>query len=151
MTTRKRGSPAVAARERSRARRKAQIGSGVAGASTGTGIIALIELIPDNSPFRNIVLYLAPSATVVASVAWAHMETSVKSWLDDRRIKHEAHKARQLAKRIDKDPHATESHKSQMRQEAERLDVLVMQVHRNRVEAFIAIDKIERADTENEE
>jgi hypothetical protein len=114
---------------------------GVAGASTGTSLLVLLNLLPDKSLLKPILTYLSPSITIVTSLAWAYTTSAFKDWLNDKRIAAEREKIKQLVHQVELDPQSSEEHKKAVRKESEKVELTLIEIHTERIEAIRAIDK----------
>lgn len=114
---------------------------GVAGASTGTTLLVLVNLLPEGSLIKPVLTYLSPAITVVTGLTWAYAISTLKNWLDDRRLKAESEKAKELIRRIESDPRVSEEHKKAIRQKSEELDLILIEIHTDRIETIRTIDK----------
>jgi hypothetical protein len=119
-----------------------QWGGSVAGASTGTGVLVLISLLDNQSSLRPILTYLSPSITVLTGILWAYTIRSIKDWVNDRRLRSERSKARNLVKQVEADQQASEQHKKRMRERSERLDLMMIDLNIERIQAIRSIDKL---------
>jgi hypothetical protein len=52
--------------------------------SGGTLLVLLANNLPANSPWRTVLLYVAPSVSVLTGAAWWWIQLKVANWLRDR-------------------------------------------------------------------
>lgn len=117
-------------------------GGGVAGAGTGTSLLVLVSLLPDSHPLKRVLTYTVPSLTLVTSAVWAYATGSIRSWLNDLRINSEIKKANILLLHIEADQQASEQHRKAIRERKEKLELMLIEVHTERVEAIRAVDRL---------
>src|ERR1044072_3125310 len=94
---------------------------GIAGASAGTGLLALVNLLPDGSPLRLVLTYLSPSITILTTLLWSHVYLSIQGWLNDWGLSVESRKVKHLLRQVESDPQSSEQHKRKMREKSEHL------------------------------
>lgn len=100
----------------------------VVGASVGTGIAAVAQLIPeDYKAARAAISIAAPVVAVVGAIVWAWFS----KWLDRTLKRIDANdalkKARRVRDRVLKDPHATVAHKRRVQQNVEEFEELILE------------------------
>ena len=120
----------------------AQLEGGVAGATTGTGVLALSTLLPENSQFKAVLVFLSPSITVLASVFWSYFISSTKDWLQYRRVEAERKRAHEYVRQAEADPNSSDEYKKKMRQKAEEMNLLLVERQTKRVEIILTLDEI---------
>jgi hypothetical protein len=114
-----------------------QVGSGLAGATGGTSFLALVSLFPEGSNFKQIAQFVAPTMTVVLSLAWAFVLNRLNVYFADRQLEAELRKAEDEYKRTVLDPGIAQKTKDEMKKKVEALRLLKFNVHTGRVEAIV--------------
>lgn len=120
-----------------RRRRGTPVGAGVAGASGGTGLLALVSSIPDANPWKALLTFATPSAAIAISAIWLYLKTKFDNWIADRTIRDEITKAEQALAAIEADSNSTDRLKSEARKHVEALRILQIQLHRNRIQIVV--------------
>ena len=110
--------------------------AGLAGASGGTILIGLINLLGPG-PFKEVAIILSPSMAVILSALWLYIRRRLSANLGNSYVEGELNKAEELLARIEADPNATQSGKDRARAEVETLRSLQFQIHRKWIEAVI--------------
>src|SRR5262249_40867242 len=72
---------------------KTPLGAGVAGASGGTSILALVSSIPDTSHWKPVLLFATPTIAVAISAIWVFAMSVLQNWIDDIYLDYQLKKA----------------------------------------------------------
>jgi hypothetical protein len=113
------------------------LGAGVAGASGGTGILALVGSLPDTSIWKPVLTYAAPTIAVLVSAIWLFAKSRFDAWLADRSLAAEIEKAVGGLRDLEGDPNCSEKVKRNARTHVDGLKLLRIQLHSKRVRAII--------------
>lgn len=105
----------------------------VAGGGGSGGLIVFLASTYMVPPLQDIAIYVAPTIGILAGGGLGLAQNSVRAWNADRTIKAELEKAKARLKEIETDLNSTSAHKESARKEVEALELLSLQVHRNRI------------------
>jgi hypothetical protein len=114
-----------------------QVGGGLAGATGGTSFLALASLFPEGSTFKQIAQFVAPTLTVVLSIAWAFALNRLQVYFADKQLEAELKKAEEEYKKTVSDPGIAQKTKDEMQKRVEALRLLKFNVHTDRVETIV--------------
>lgn len=121
---------------------EAHWGGGLAGATTGTSLLALVQVFPEGSPYKTLLTYLSPSITIITTLLWTHVYLSTRDWLSDRRVKSEKEKADRLFQEAAADVTSSEEFRKLMQKKKEDFRLIMLDLHMRRVEIIKSIDKL---------
>src|SRR6266576_240280 len=116
-----------------------QVGGGLAGATGGTSLLALAQLFPEGSNVKQIAQFMAPTLTVVLSLAWAFALDWLRVYFADRQLEAELKKAENECTRTVSDPAIAQKTKDEMQKRVEALRLLKFNVHTDRVESIVGL------------
>ncbi len=105
----------------------------VAGASGGTGIIAIAQLLPQqDSTARALLSFMAPVATVILASTWPKFRAWLSRQIDRTLWRIEINgaltEARKHRDNVLADPQASSAHKRTAQQNVERLELIVFEM-----------------------
>jgi len=115
------------------------IGAGVAGASGGTGILAMVSAIPDTSQWKPILTFASPTVAVAITAIYVFTTSIFEKWLADRSLASELTKADDALREIEADPKSSETLKTNARTKVEALRLLKLTLHTNRAQAIVDV------------
>lgn len=113
------------------------LGAGVAGASGGALLIALVAYLPIEESSRSLLVLLCPTATVLISGGWIWTRNQIESMLAQRELKRLAEGLRQRLRAAIADTSTSEEHRNQLRAELEELDRLLVRADLDKIKALI--------------
>jgi len=106
-------------------RLRGSVSSGLAGAGGGTGLLALVQSLDDHAYWKPVLIFLAPTATVVIAEIWFYAKQALNRYVHDRTtaffINSTIRKAIKERDTINTDPHASEEHKLKLQKDVEML------------------------------
>jgi hypothetical protein len=109
-------------------RRKTPVAS-IAGASAGTGLVGAAHLLPPGwAGIRDILIYLAPGATVGFRFGWLWLADWAASVAEQRGIAQLVADAEAAVRRIHANPASTPRHKQQAQAKLEALQMLQIEL-----------------------
>ena len=127
-------------------KRRRGVGAGLSGAVAGTGITYLVQLLPENSPYKNSLLLAIPSVSVALSVAalFCYKEI-VATWLKYKETSEKEEFLRLAEERLH-DANATPEHKNEVRLKLEAFQTSELDRSLNRVKSLQEVRaKVERS------
>jgi hypothetical protein len=104
------------------ARGRSTVGAGVAGATGGTSLLALVNTIPDSSRWKPVLTFASPTIAVAISGLWVFLKTRLEIWGDDRSLDSELKKAEETLKVIESDKSSSDKTTEDARKKMEALD-----------------------------
>ncbi len=113
--------------------RQKTIGASAAGAGGGTLLIVLANSISVESPWRSVLLYAAPSASVLFSILWLWLKVAVANYVQDLQIRSLARRAKETLDQALSNPNTSSKHKEAMRARMEELEVFLADRHMGRI------------------
>lgn len=103
------------------------LGASVAGASAGTGLLGLVQLIPnEHQQFRSVLVLLTPALTVILSIVWENVTGVLKIWLRRARVEWTLKEARKQRDQVMGSRFSTDAHKADVQSRCETLEKLLM-------------------------
>jgi hypothetical protein len=117
--------------------RKSTVGAGVAGASGGTGLLAVVNSIPDTSHWKPLLMFAAPTIAVAISGLWALAMKWLDNWIADRSLDSELRKAETTLLAIEADQRSSDRIRKEARAKVEALRLLKITLHSNRAQAIV--------------
>jgi len=115
------------------------VGAAVAGASGGTGLLALVNAIPDNSHWKPLLIFASPTISIAITGIWVFVMKRLDNWLADRSLDAELRKAETALRAIEADPQSSERVKKDARTKVEALRMLKLTLHSNRAQAIVGV------------
>lgn len=101
-------------------------GAGLAGAGGGTGLLVLINLVPETqNELRSFLTYLAPTASVALAALWTFAASRVAHALQRQRLDDMVKRARLQRDAIWNNPSSTQAHKDKAQLAVEKLEMLI--------------------------
>jgi hypothetical protein len=116
---------------------KPLLGPGIAGASGGTGLVAIVGLLPDDN-IRQMAIYAAPTISIALTGLWSAANGKFDEILADRRLANELRKAQAEYDRLKNDPDSSSDIKKEMKEKVEALRLLKFSIHHKRVNEIVA-------------
>jgi hypothetical protein len=111
----------------------------VAGAGTGTGLLALMSLLPPSSHVKPLITFAAPTVSVAISAIWLYARNALDMYLADTQVTSQIKKAQGILERIEVDPRSSEQLKKEARTKFEALIMAELNIHEKRVQRFGAV------------
>ena len=119
------------------AKNKPEAVSSFAGATGGTGLVGLANLITDPS-WRAILLYVSPAATVGISIAWLYTSSIMRNKYRRSQMNKMLAEARAIRDRVLSDGASSDDHKKNVQENVEKLEHLAMQLINDETESVRA-------------
>jgi hypothetical protein len=120
-----------------KARNGSSVGAGVAGASSGTGLLALVTSLPESNPWKPVLVYAAPTVSIVVGAVWLFVMQQLNNWIADRSLTIESEKAEKALKLIELDGSSSDRLKKEARAKVEALRLLKVSLHSKRAETIV--------------
>lgn len=111
--------------------------AGVAGASSGTGILAFISTLPDSSVIKPYATFAAPWIAMLVTAVWIHFRPIIDAFFNDIKLAIEIRKAEKELKKIERDPNSTQAIKDNARSRYDALKLAKFMIHENRALKYI--------------
>ena len=111
-------------------------GAGVAGAGSGTLLIALFNTLDDSNPFKKWLILGVPSISVGSGFIFLFLFSGFKSWWKNLRVNREQKQFETLAIEILNNPNTSEKHKEETRKKLEEVQKTNIDNKARRVIAF---------------
>lgn len=109
------------------AAKKHNVPADIAGASSGTGIISIINLIPEShATIKAFALYATPFFAIGVRFGWVVIGHRLDLWLTQRAFDRALTEARALRDEVYNNPSSSEKHKHDMQEQVEKLERLYM-------------------------
>lgn len=101
---------------------RTRTGAAAAGGGLGTSLVALAQLLPESSAFRDILIYAAPGVAVglTAVGVWAH-RTLVR-WVQEREAQTALKRARETLEARITNQNTSEQHRARLTRKLEELE-----------------------------
>lgn len=105
--------------------------AGLAGAGGGTGLVAFAQSVSPDSTTKSLLLYLAPSVSVIFGTLVFFIEAQTSRYLQQRLVR----RLRRTLEEYLQNPHTSDEHKLALRQRLEQVEqtVTLQEVERIRV------------------
>jgi len=116
---------------------KSTVGAGVAGASGGTGLLALVNSVPDASHWKPLLMFASPTIAVVISGLWVFAMKRLDNWVAERSLDSELKKAESALRAIELDQQSSDRVRKEARAKVEALRMLKLTLHSNRAQAIV--------------
>lgn len=113
------------------------VGAGVAGASGGTGVLAVVNLLPEGSMWRVLLTFASPTLAVFISAMWVLVKAWIDRWVSERYIESELRKAEFELAKIEACVASSETIKQEAREKVDALRLIKLNLHSNRVLAVV--------------
>jgi hypothetical protein len=114
-----------------------KLGAGVAGASGGTGLLALVNSIPDTNHWKPLLTFASPTMAVAISGLWVFAMARLDNWVAERSLSSELTKAEAALQAIEVDQQSSERVRKEARAKVEALRLLKLTLHANRAQAIV--------------
>lgn len=113
-----------------------RVSADVAGAGGGTLFVMLASTLPDHGFGKEWLMLLAPSLTVILGAVWLWLQVRVANHFSDRGFDATIRQARTAFSEILGNPDTSDEHRARIRREIERVELLVVARHVERLQAF---------------
>lgn len=106
--------------------RRGVAGAGLAGAGGGTGLLVLVNLVPEtHKELRSFLTYLAPTASVALAAMWTFLASRIAHSMQRQRLDGMVKMARLQRDAIWENPSSSQTHKDQAQSAVEKLEMLI--------------------------
>jgi hypothetical protein len=127
----------------------AKVGADITGAAGGTFAILVSHSLPDNSAWKPILLYAAPTVTVSLSTRTSYLRERITRYLNEAALEAELHSASETIQQALNNQNTSDAHKEECRKNLEQVERLAIDTHLDRVRALAtshsnSIDKPKR-------
>lgn len=117
----------------------------IAGAGGGTLLAVIANNLPDDSFWKPVLRYVAPSVAVVVSVLWRWIQTILWRWVENEvRTYYRTHKVSKLSKKARarllsalKNPNTSEAHRKRIQERLEKLETMMSNRDFGEIEEWI--------------
>lgn len=120
--------------------RGSNVVAGVAGASSGTGILAFISTLPDSSVIKPYATFAAPWIAMLVAAVWIVFRPIIDAFFNDIKLRIEITKAEKELSKIEGDPKSTQALKDNARSRYDALRLAKFMVHEKRILKYIKLE-----------
>lgn len=111
--------------------------AGAGGVGGGTLLVVIANSLPSDHWARDILLWAAPAASVTLTGLWLWVQRRVPEIYHERRRRKAIREAKQSLTEAIENPHTSDPHRNDMRNELEAIELLEAQEHVQRVRLLI--------------
>lgn len=111
-----------------------QVGSSIAGGSSGTLLVLIAESLPDGSLWKPILLFTAPWFTVASQVIFSAIVKEAREILQVRKLQLLTKNARAEIGQILEDPNTSEPHREVLIEKLEKVNITLVDHHLAKIE-----------------
>lgn len=119
------------------ASRPSAVAGVAAGVTGGTGLLALVNSIPDTNHWKPLLTLASPTVAVVISALWGFLMSRVQNWVSEKTLDSELKKAEAACDKVESDERSSQKAKEDARAKMEFLRSMKLMYHSKRVEAII--------------
>jgi hypothetical protein len=128
-----RGKVFVAAQEDSK---QSKTNAGFAGASGGTLVAIVASQLPDDSPAKNLLIYLAPSISILFTLLWEWIQARIVNYFKDQEAERLIKKAKIRIEEGIANPNISDEHREYLRQRLQEFDEISIDRLKSQIQAI---------------
>jgi hypothetical protein len=128
-----RGKVFVAAQEDSK---QSKTNAGFAGASGGTLVAIVASQLPDDSPAKNLLIYLAPSTSILFTLLWGWIQSRIVNYVKDQEAERLIKKAKVKIEEGIANPNISDEHREYLRKRLQEFDAISIDRLKSQIQAI---------------
>ncbi len=112
------------------------IGGGVTGAGSGTLVVIIANGLPQDSPYKAVLLHSAPTVSVIIGTVTTYLISWLKQYLARKELEDAFSDAKNHMVEMLKNPETSDGHKNNIRQKLEQLESVTVESKLSAVKKF---------------